>query len=152
VVICRVLTLATTAYKDLPDENVIKEAVAKFCQGCLDTKAAKHACLEQPRSIQEALNMVKHHQYISKVIHIDGRSSGMNPCIDQVSIDMDYIKSLVKEMEAEKVQEQSPISDESSDYSYSGSDMACFFCKIPCHRKRDCRRYKAWLRKKSEKH
>ena len=104
------------------------------------------------RSIQEALNMVNHHQYISKVIIIDGGSSGMNPCIDQVSIDMDYIKSLVKEMEAEKVQEQSPISDESSDYSYSGSDMACFFCKIPCHRKRDCRRYKAWLRKKSEKH
>ena len=148
----RVLTLATTAYKDLPDEHVIKEAVAKFCQGCLDTKAAKHACLEQPCSIQEALNMVKHHQYISKVINIDSGSSGMNPCIDQVSIDTDYIKNLVKEMVAEKVQEQSPISDESSDDSDSGSDMACFFCKIPGHRKRDCRRYKAWLKKKSEKH
>jgi len=31
----------------------------------------------------------------------------MNSCIDQVSIDMFYVKSLVKDMVSEKVQEQS---------------------------------------------
>ena len=60
----RVMTLATPAFVDLPEDHLIKEAIASFCQGCTDTGAAKHACFEQPESMEEALNLVKDHQYI----------------------------------------------------------------------------------------
>ena len=42
------MTLATAAYKDLPESHRIQEVVTKFSQGCLDKEAAKHACLEHP--------------------------------------------------------------------------------------------------------
>ena len=60
------MTLATAAYKDLPESHRIQEAVAKF--SCIYKEAAKHACLEHPKNIQEALNLVKHHQYISRAV------------------------------------------------------------------------------------
>ena len=69
----RVLTLATTAYKDLPDAHVIKEAVARFCQGCHDKKAAKHACLENPRTLHEAMSAVKQHQYVISTVDADSK-------------------------------------------------------------------------------
>ena len=34
----RVLTLATPAFRDLPDQFGQREAVTKFCQGCIDKK------------------------------------------------------------------------------------------------------------------
>ncbi|XP_060588917.1 uncharacterized protein LOC132744275 [Ruditapes philippinarum] len=67
----RVLTLSTYAFKDLPEEYRMREAISKFCQGCIDREAGKHACFEHPRSIQAALNAVKHHQYISEAV--DGK-------------------------------------------------------------------------------
>ena len=65
------MTLATPAFVDLPDEYLKTEAIAKFCQGCSDKDAAKHACFEHPSTMEEALNLVKHHQYISQAV--DGK-------------------------------------------------------------------------------
>ena len=69
----RVITLATPAFVDLPEDHLKKEAIARFCQGCTDKEAAKHACLEQPETMEEALNLVKHHQYISQAV--DGKKA-----------------------------------------------------------------------------
>ena len=69
----RVMTLATPAFVDLPDEYLKTEAIAKFCQGCSDKDAAKHACFEHPSTMEEALNLVKHHQYISQAV--DGKKT-----------------------------------------------------------------------------
>ena len=44
-----VMTIATPAFVDLPDEHLKTEAIAKFCQGCSDKDAAKHACFEHPQ-------------------------------------------------------------------------------------------------------
>ncbi|MEW8487455.1 MAG: hypothetical protein AB2705_19935 [Candidatus Thiodiazotropha sp.] len=44
----RVMTIATPAFVDLPEDHLKQEAIARFCQGCSDTAAAKHACYEQP--------------------------------------------------------------------------------------------------------
>ena len=65
----RVMTLATPAFVDLPDEYLKTEA--KFCEGCSDKDTAKHACFEHPSTMEEALNLVKHHQYISQAV--DGK-------------------------------------------------------------------------------
>ena len=69
----RVMTLATPAFVDLPEDHLKKEAIARFCQGCTDKEAAKHACFEQPETMEEALNLVKHHQYISQAV--DGKKA-----------------------------------------------------------------------------
>ena len=63
----RVMTLATPSFVDLPDDHLKQEPIAKFYQGCCD-KEAKHACFEHPSALEEALNFVKHHQYISKAV------------------------------------------------------------------------------------
>ncbi|KAH3867518.1 hypothetical protein DPMN_030647 [Dreissena polymorpha] len=69
----RVLTLATPAFRDLPDQFGQREAVSRFCQGCIDREAGKHACFELPRTIQHALDLVRHHQYVSQVV--DGKKA-----------------------------------------------------------------------------
>ncbi|KAH3789715.1 hypothetical protein DPMN_167902 [Dreissena polymorpha] len=69
----RVLTLATPAFADLPEDHMRFEAIARFCQGYYDKEAAKHACLENPSSIEEALDLVKQHQYISQAV--DGKKN-----------------------------------------------------------------------------
>ena len=69
----RVMTLATPAFIDLPEDHLKKEAIARFCQGCTDKEAAKHACFEQPETMEESLNLVKHHQYISQAV--DGKKA-----------------------------------------------------------------------------
>ena len=70
----RVMTLATPAFVDLPDGYLKTEAIAKFCQGCSDKDAAKHACFEHPPTMEEALNLIKHHQYISSQV-VDGKKA-----------------------------------------------------------------------------
>ncbi|KAH3733980.1 hypothetical protein DPMN_040419 [Dreissena polymorpha] len=49
----RVLTLATPAFTDLPEDHMRFEAISRFCQGCYDREAAKHACLENLSSMEE---------------------------------------------------------------------------------------------------
>ena len=72
----RVMTLATPAYIGLPEDHLKKEAIARFCQVCIDKIAAKHACFEQPETMEEALNLVKHHQSISQAV--DGKKTIRN--------------------------------------------------------------------------
>ena len=69
----RVMTLTTPAVVDLPEDHLRKEAIARFCQGCTDKEAAKRACFEKPDTMEEALNLVKHHQYISQAV--DGKKT-----------------------------------------------------------------------------
>ena len=78
----RVMTLATPAFADLLYEYLKTEAIAKFCQGCSDKDAAKHACFEHPSTMEEALNLVKHHQYISQAVDGKGtkRKLGYSEC------------------------------------------------------------------------
>ncbi|KAH3772397.1 hypothetical protein DPMN_173735 [Dreissena polymorpha] len=66
----RVLTLATPAFRDLPDLFGQREAVTKFCQGCNGREAGKHAFFERPRSIQHAVHLIRHYQYVSQVMDV----------------------------------------------------------------------------------
>jgi len=78
----RVLTLATPAFRDLPEKYGQREAIMKFCQGCLDKDAGKHACFERPVTMQEAVGFIRHYQHITQVV--DGKKSRRQPDADVV--------------------------------------------------------------------
>ena len=159
----RVMTLATPAFVDLPDEHLKTEEIAKFCQGCSDKDAAKHFCFEHPSTMEEALNLVKHHQYISQAV--DGKKTrrGNEATVNAVQSPSEarieqLIASALKKEFATKFQinpqsnsqssstETKQISDAKKKHS-----MQCFFCKKFGHAKKECRAYKAGLSKQQTK-
>ena len=58
-----VLTLATRAYKKLPDDHIQKQAMMRFCHGCYDKKAGMHAANKMLERIEEAIDCVRWYQY-----------------------------------------------------------------------------------------
>lgn len=148
----RVLTLSTYAFKDLPEEYRMREAISKFCQGCIDREAGKHACFEHPRSIQAALNAVKHHQYISEAV--DGKKHSRRSK-DDVSINavntsaearVEQLLNKAMEQLSSKIQQLTTTNKETE--SRTGRGLSCFFCKQRGHIKKDCPGFKEWLKKK----
>ena len=158
----RVMTLATPAFVDLPEDHLKQEAIAKFSQGCCDKNAGKHACFEHPSTMEEALNLVKHHQYISQAV--DGKQSkkGNDVSVNAVqSTSEDRIEQLIAsalEEFANKLQvSQQPYhqlsvnkTQQSADEKWKSS-VQCFFCKNFGHLKRECRVYQSWLQKQQSK-
>ena len=150
----RVMTLATPAFVDLPEDHLKPEAIAKFSQGCCDKDAGKHACFEHPSTMEEALNLVKHHQYISQAV--DGKQSKK---VNDVSVNAvqstseDRIEQLVasalKEF-ASKLQVSPQPYQQSADEKWKSS-VQCFFCKNFGHFKKECRIYQSWLQKQQSK-
>ena len=153
----RVMTLATPAFVDLPEDHLKKEAVARFCQGCTDKEAAKHACFEQPETMEEALNLVKHHQYISQAV--DGKKAkreyeaSVNAMQSSSEARIEQLIASALKGFAAKLQESCTSSSSSSSETEEKakkkkSSSQCFFCKKFGHFKKDCRVYQAWLSKK----
>ena len=158
----RVMTLATPAFVDLPEDHLKQEAIAKFSQGCCDKDAGKHACFEHPSTMEEALNLVKHHQYISQAV--DGKQSkkGNDVSVNAVqSTSEDRIEQLIAsalEEFANKLQvSQQPYHQLSVNKTQQYADekwkssVQCFFCKNFGHLKRECRVYQSWLQKQQSK-
>ena len=158
----RVMTLATPAFVDLPEDHLKQEAIAKFSQGCCDKDAGKHACFEHPSTMEEALNLVKHHQYISQAV--DGKQSkkGNDVSVNAVqSTSEDRIEQLIAsalEEFANKLQvSQQPYhqlsvnrTQQSADEKWKSS-VQCFFCKNFGHFKKECGVYQSWLQKQQSK-
>ena len=154
----RVMTLATPAFVDLPGDHLKKEAIARFCQGCTDKEAAKHACFEQPETMEEALNLVKHHQYISQAVDGKKAKKEYEASVNAVQSPSEarveqLIRSALRDFAA-KLQESSTSLSSSSETEEKAkkkkSSSQCFFCKKFGHFKKDCRVYQAWLSKKQE--
>ena len=158
----RVMTLATPAFVDLPENHLKQEAIAKFSLGCCDKDAGKHACFEHPSTMEEALNLVKHHQYISQAV--DGKQSkkGNDVSVNAVqSTSEDRIEQLIAsalEEFANKLQvSQQPYHQLSVNKTQQIADekwkssVQCFFCKNFGHLKRECRVYQSWLQKQQSK-
>jgi hypothetical protein len=155
----RVLTLATPAFRDLPESHRRQEAISKFCQGCLDKEAAKQSCFVNPRSMEAALNLVKHHQYITQAV--DGKKhSGRRGGQDDISVNavgavsearVEQLIEKALEKLTKKLQKAEVTSEEKQkeQKQTSSSAIQCFFCKKKGHVKRDCLRYKKWLEKKA---
>ena len=158
----RVMTLATPAFVDLPEDHLKQEAIANLSQGCCDKDAGKHACFEHPSTMEEALNLVKHHQYISQAV--DGKQSkkGNDVSVNAVQSTLeDRIEQLIAsalEEFANKLQvSQQPYhqlsvnrTQQSVDEKWKSS-VQCFFCKNFGHFKKKCRVYQSWLQKQQSK-
>ena len=93
----RVITLATSAYKDLPESHGVQEADSKCCQGCVHKDDAKYACFEHPRNIQEALNAVKQHQCISQAV--DGQKPRGRRKINDIAVNQITLEDVKKVVE-----------------------------------------------------
>lgn len=157
----RVLTLATPAFKHLPESHRLKETISKFCQGCIDKEAAKHACFEHPKSMQAALNPVKHHQYISQAVEGKKHSSRKKEDVtvntvvspsearveQMIAKAIDGLAAKLQKLDKFTSVQQKPTKPTS--LSYAG--LQCFFCKKDGHLKKDCKLYQAWLKKKDTK-
>ena len=53
-------------YKDLPEAWIRRHAIIRFCMGCLDLEAGQHACIQQPKSFEEAMDKIEWFQCINK--------------------------------------------------------------------------------------
>eukprot|EP00057_Strongylocentrotus_purpuratus_P009669 XP_011664143.1 PREDICTED: uncharacterized protein LOC105438255 isoform X1 [Strongylocentrotus purpuratus] len=69
----RLMTLAAHAFADLPDHHVEKQVVHRFCQGCFDREAGHYAIYYCPRSLDEAIDLVRWFQHTHKAIHDKSR-------------------------------------------------------------------------------
>ena len=101
----RVLTLGSRAFQKLPEEFVTPQVVNKFCQGLMDREAGHHVCMNEPASVQEALQMVRKYQQVhsamfgkkSRKRDDDQRVSAVEPRAEapkQLSIEASFEKAL----------------------------------------------------------
>ena len=69
----RIMTLATGAFKDLPEHYSNSQAVVRFCQGLTDKEAGHHVCIQEPKSMEQALNGIKWYQYVHQSMYTGTR-------------------------------------------------------------------------------
>jgi len=136
----RVLSLAMPAFRDLPEQYCTEEVISRFCQGCLDKEAGKHACLNRPKSMQGAIDLVRHHQYISTAV--DGKVSRQkNNSVNAVSSSEDKISRLEKKLDLlmEKLVKAEPSNSSKPKEGFRGF---CYFCNKRGHMQRECIHFK----------
>ena len=136
----RVLSLAMPAFRDLPEQYCTEEVISRFCQGCLDKEAGKHACLIRPKSMQGAIDLVRHHQYISTAV--DGKVSRQkNNSVNAVSRSEDKISRLEKKLDLlmEKLVKAEPSNSSKPKEGFRGF---CYFCNKRGHMQRECIHFK----------
>ena len=63
------MTLASPAFKDLPEHYSNSQAVVRFCQGLTDKEAGHHVCIQEPKSMEQALNGIKWYQYVHQPMY-----------------------------------------------------------------------------------
>ena len=67
----RIMTLATRAFKDLPEHYSNSQAVVRFCQGLTDKEAGHHVCIQEQKSMEQALNGIKWYQYVHQSMYTE---------------------------------------------------------------------------------
>ena len=73
----RVLSLATRAFRDLPETHMYKQAVVRLCQGATDKEAGSYASNIRPKNIEEAIDQMRWFQHNNQAIF--GNTLGRNP-------------------------------------------------------------------------
>ena len=65
----RILTLATKAFKMLPEHYSSKQAVIRFCEGLLDREAGLHVGMDKPANIEQAINGIRWYQHLQQSVY-----------------------------------------------------------------------------------
>ncbi|XP_052775282.1 uncharacterized protein LOC128213533 [Mya arenaria] len=68
----RVLSLATKAFRELPEQYMYRKTTLRFCLGCSDREAGESVANQRPRSIEDALDKIRWAIHMHNPIH--GRS------------------------------------------------------------------------------
>ena len=107
--------------------------------------------------MEEALNLVKHHQYISQAVDGKKAKREYEASVNAVQTPSARVEQLIASALrdfAAKLRESSTSLSSSSETEEKAkkkkSFSQCFFCKKFGHFKKDCRVYQAWLSKKQE--
>jgi hypothetical protein len=64
----RVLSLATRAFRDLPETHMYQQAVVRLYQGASDKEAGSYASNNRPKNIEEAIDNIRWFQHKSQAI------------------------------------------------------------------------------------
>ena len=79
----RIMTLATRAFKGLPEHYSNSQAVVRFCQGLTDKEAGHHVCIQEPKSMEQALNGIKWYQYVHQSMYTGTRRDSQSHEYDE---------------------------------------------------------------------
>ena len=66
-----VTTLATRAFREVPEQFANKQTIIRFCQGLIDKEAGHQVGTKDPKSTEEAMNSVKWYQYVHQSMYTD---------------------------------------------------------------------------------
>ncbi len=66
----RVVSLAFKAFPGLTDDALVyRQAIMRFCQGCLDKRAGHYAINQRPSTMEDALDKVRWFQHTEKLMN-----------------------------------------------------------------------------------
>ena len=65
----RVLSLATRAFRELPEKHMYQRAVMRFFQGAAYKEAGRYASNIRPKNIEEAIDKMRWHQHNHQAIY-----------------------------------------------------------------------------------
>ena len=63
------MTLAVKAFKTLPERYARKQAVSRFCEGLLDKEAGLSVSVDDPPTIEMAINKVRRYQHVHSSVY-----------------------------------------------------------------------------------
>ena len=165
----RVLTLASKAFKELPEKHSNQQAVIRFCQGLLDKEAGQHVCTLKPCSVEDAIDKVRWYQHVHQAIYGKSRSKRCTRDHEEKAANVYSVQenrgpsrrhstsqreSVSNTFEATLEKGQQQIEKLSSDVQilfasredrrqrpqYRRCDGACYTCGKKGHFKKDCTR------------
>ncbi len=62
----RVVSLAMSAYPDLTDNQIYRQAILRVCQGCSDRRAGHYAINMRPVTLEDTLDKIRWFQHTDK--------------------------------------------------------------------------------------
>ena len=64
----RIVTLATRAFRELPESYANQKAVVRFCQGLLNKDVATQVSIKEPASMEDAIYKVRWGQHVQQAV------------------------------------------------------------------------------------
>ncbi|KAH3729960.1 hypothetical protein DPMN_055938 [Dreissena polymorpha] len=65
----RIMTLATKAFRDLPEDYMYSQAILRFCHGCINKEAGEVAANARPSTMEAAVDKVKRAVHTHTAVH-----------------------------------------------------------------------------------
>ena len=89
----RIVTLATRAFRELPESYANQQAVVRFCQGLLNKEVASQVSIKEPASMEDAINKVRWGQHVQQAVF--GKKKERNRKSDSDDDDLYMVSEIV---------------------------------------------------------